>query len=43
VQDPKTAESPIGPLAALAMVRPDAVLTIDEIAEQIIERCRSVT
>jgi len=41
VQDPKTAESPVGPLAALSKVTPDAVLTIEQIAEQIIERCRS--
>lgn len=40
VQDPKTAESAVGPLAALAKVRPDAVLGIDQIAEQIIARCR---
>ena len=39
VQDPKTAESPVGPLAALAKVQPDAVLTVDQIAEQIIARC----
>ena len=40
VQDPKTAESPVGPLAALAKVRPDAVVTVDQVAEQIIGRCR---
>jgi len=40
VQDPKTAESAVGPLAALAKVRPDAVLPIEMIAEQIIQRCR---
>lgn len=40
VQDPQTAESPVGPLAALAKVQPDAVLTIDQIADQIVARCR---
>lgn len=40
VQDPSTAESAIGPLAALAKVQPDAVLSIDQIADQIILRCR---
>jgi two-component system chemotaxis response regulator CheB len=40
VQDPKTAESPVGPLAALGRVRPDAVLTVDQIADQIVARCR---
>lgn len=40
VQDPATAESAIGPLAALAKVQPDAVLGVEEIAKQIIARCR---
>ena len=40
VQDPKTAESPVGPLAALAKVQPDAVLPIEQIADQIVTRCR---
>jgi two-component system chemotaxis response regulator CheB len=41
VQDPKTAESAVGPLAALAKVRPDGVLTVAQIAEQIVERCQN--
>jgi two-component system chemotaxis response regulator CheB len=41
VQDPSTAESPIGPLAALAKVQADAVLSLDQIAYEIIARCRS--
>jgi two-component system, chemotaxis family, protein-glutamate methylesterase/glutaminase len=40
VQDPSTAESPVGPLAALAKVTPDAVLPLADIAAQIIARCR---
>jgi two-component system, chemotaxis family, protein-glutamate methylesterase/glutaminase len=41
VQDPSTAESPAGPLAALAKVRPDAVVPLDQLATRIVESCRS--
>jgi two-component system chemotaxis response regulator CheB len=40
VQDPSTAESPIGPRAAIAAGPVDAVLNLDEIAQFICERCR---
>lgn len=40
VQDPSTAESPIGPRAAIAAGPIDAVLSLDEIAKLIAERCR---
>lgn len=40
VQDPKTAESPVGPRAALAKVEAAVVLPLDRIAGHIIARCR---
>jgi two-component system chemotaxis response regulator CheB len=40
VQDPNTAESAVGPLAALAKVRADSVLSLDQIAQHIVARCR---
>jgi two-component system chemotaxis response regulator CheB len=40
VQDPSSAESPIGPRAAIAAGEVDAVLSLDQIAQFIIERCR---
>ena len=40
VQDPSTAESPIGPRAAIAAGPVDAVLTLEQIAQFIRERCR---
>lgn len=40
VQDPSTAESPVGPQAALAKLRGGAALSLDQIAAEIIRRCR---
>ena len=40
VQDPATAESAIGPRAAVATGCADAVLPLDRIAQGIIDRCR---
>jgi chemotaxis response regulator CheB len=40
VQDPTTAESPIGPLAALASTSVDAVLTLEQIAAALVELCQ---
>lgn len=39
VQDPATAESPIGPRAALASVEADRVLPLEDIAAALIELC----
>lgn len=41
VQEPSTAESAIGPLAALAKLRVHTALSLDQIAHEIIARCRS--
>ena len=41
VQDPATAESPIGPRAVLAATEVDAVLTVEGIAEQLTKLCRA--
>jgi two-component system chemotaxis response regulator CheB len=40
VQDPATAESPIGPSAALTATRVDGVLQLDEVAAHLVELCR---
>jgi two-component system chemotaxis response regulator CheB len=41
VQDPATAESPIGPRAVLAMTEVDAVLSVEVIAEALAKLCRA--
>jgi two-component system chemotaxis response regulator CheB len=39
VQDPATAESPVGPLAALAATPVDAVLKLEQIAPVLVQLC----
>lgn len=41
VQEPSTAESAVGPLAALAKLRVRTALSLDQIAREISARCRS--
>lgn len=41
VQDPATAESPIGPRAVLAATEVDAVLRVEAIAEELAKLCRA--
>ncbi|HET6337771.1 MAG TPA: chemotaxis protein CheB [Polyangiales bacterium] len=42
VQDPETAESPVGPRAVLALTEVDAVLPIESIAEALAKLCQRV-
>lgn len=41
VQDPETAESPVGPRAVLAMTEVDAVLSVEALAAELTRLCRA--